>query len=237
MADPVRLVEKGGSASPQEFLEYGGSELNFRFASLVNRSKVDMLMRPVISSDRLVRFSQSLLFVLAFVLIMYLSANRIKRMTSRITGFSRKNLGGQHQDAGHWDEIYILEERFKLLTEEVLHSAQVIKRETDEHARWEEELRSKATQLDLLQAVTEATGIGVALATDGIVRPINSKMEYYCSMYGEPDCFNISLGKEMEMDVEYSDGSLHTFQMDSTSTEGTTLSTTTTGVARPSKSG
>jgi diguanylate cyclase (GGDEF)-like protein/PAS domain S-box-containing protein len=197
----------------QEFLEYGGSELNFRFVSLVDKNKVDLLMQPVISSNRLVHFSQSFLFFIAFILLMYFNANRIKRLTFRITEFSRENLGGVHQEAGSWDEIYVLEERFKLLTSEVLHSAEEVKREAEEHARGEEELRNKETQLDLLQAVTEAAGMGVALATDGNVTPINSKMDYYCSMYGEPDCFNISKGKDREMDVEYHDGSLHTFQV------------------------
>jgi diguanylate cyclase (GGDEF)-like protein len=196
-----------------DFLEYGGSELNFKFASFINRDIVERLVSPIISKDRLNHVVQIILFLLIFGILMYFRAQRLKDMTARLTEFSKKKLGGSQVGSENWDEIYMLEERFKLLTEEVQQSAERIRIEVSKKVKAGEQLAHKERQLSLLQAVTEAMGIGVAIATDGNVVPINSKMEYFCEMYGEPDCFNINEGNSWDLEIEFKDKSRHIFNV------------------------
>ena len=207
------IRQKDFIAIGQDFLEYGGSELNFRFVAFIHRHSVDNMMKPIISKSRLTHTAQAVLFIFAFVLIMFFNARRIKRMTAWVTDFSKEALGGQHVESGHWDEIYELEERFRIFMDEIRSSNETIKREAAEITRAEGEIASKDRQLRLLQSVTESTGTGVAIVIEGEVVPLNSLMEQYCDNYGEPDCFNLRDGSDREMEVEFKDGSIHVFRV------------------------
>ena len=134
--DPDRLpagalledLESRYLVTGKSLFDYGSSDLLLGFASFVSVEEVESLTRPVISRDRRQRAISSFILISAFALIMFWITKRIVRLTGRISDFSERMLHGKPRTYTYGDEMHILEERFHQLTNEVISSQEIIKR-------------------------------------------------------------------------------------------------------------
>lgn len=102
----------------QGLFDYGASDLVVTFISFIPITEVEKLTSVVMVKARQARFITATVFILAFSLIMYWITTRISKLTNRIVEFSEHAEVTTTEQRGG-DEIYVLEERFKLLMEEV----------------------------------------------------------------------------------------------------------------------
>jgi hypothetical protein len=119
----------------KEFFDYGSSDLVVKFASFISIEKVNALTRSLVLKERGERAVLALMFITAFGAVMFWIAQRIQRITGRISDFSRNTLGMQSQTIKKGDQLHVLEERFYRLTEEVIRSREVIKKQAEEQTR------------------------------------------------------------------------------------------------------
>jgi signal transduction histidine kinase/HAMP domain-containing protein len=113
----------------KSLFDYGASDLLLGFASFISVEKVESLTHTVILKDRQHRAITVFLLISAFALIMFWITKRIGQLSARVSDFSQKVLHGKPQQLAYGDEIDRLEERFQSLTEEVVASQEIIRRD------------------------------------------------------------------------------------------------------------
>lgn len=200
---PLSLLKEKYLVTGQEFFDYGASEQIIKFVSFISVSEVDALIKSVISSERQLRILGMPVVIISFALLMFWVTKRIQLLTERISDFSKRTLGVQSRDLQKGDELYNLEERFQRLTEEVLDARDVVRREAEEKLLLEKksmQIKQKERQLELLQSVTQAVGVGVIKKTIDGLEAVNQQMERFADMCGGLSNFDI----ENEGDVEWS---------------------------------
>ncbi len=201
---PMEEIKKRYLVTGQEFFDYGSSEQPIKFASFISMEEVNALIKSIASSERQLRIAGLPVLIISFALLMFWVTKRIQLMTRRISDFSEKTLGVQPRELQKGDQLYALEESFQLLTEEVLEARDLIRKEAEEKLLLEKrdmEMKQKERQLELLQSVTEAVGVGVVKKTaDGLV-VVNKQMEEYVKICGGLSCFEIADERDVEIEI------------------------------------
>jgi len=113
----------------ESLFDYGASDLLLGFASFVPLEQVESLAGSVISRDRQQRAISVSILIAAFGLIMFLVTRRLSRLTARVSDFTEKVLHGTPQKRAYGDEMARLEEGYQRLTEEVISSQEIIRRD------------------------------------------------------------------------------------------------------------
>jgi PAS domain S-box-containing protein len=93
--------------------------------------EVDKLLGAVILKTRQERASVGFVLILTFTFIMYWITRHIQQIIKKITDFSRDILGKEPPELQQGDQLYILEERLRQLTEEVIEAREIIKTQTE----------------------------------------------------------------------------------------------------------
>ncbi len=132
---PISTLQSRYLVTGNEFFDYGASEIHIKFASFASIEEVDMLTNKVVSRARQERATLAFVLILTSALIIYWIAQHIQHIIQRIADFSRHTLGMKPQELQKGDQIHILRKRFQLLTEEVLVSREIIKRQAEEQTR------------------------------------------------------------------------------------------------------
>ncbi len=198
---PLEKLREHYLVTGQEFLDYGASEQAIKFVSFISLEEVSALTESITKSERQLRILGLPVLILSFALLMYWITNRIQLLTRKITDFSERALGVKPRDIQKGDQLYILEDSFQRLTEEVLAARDVIKREAEERLLLEKktmEIRQKVKQLGLLQAVTQAVGVGVIRVTTSKLESVNQQMEQFAEVCGGISHFNIKGSGDLE---------------------------------------
>jgi diguanylate cyclase (GGDEF)-like protein len=141
---------------------------------------------------------------------------RIQRLTRHISDFSENDLGVPMGDMRKGDQLMILEERFQLLTEEILRARDKLQRETEEKIVLEKrqlEMEEKERQLELLQSVTETLSVGVITEVPGGLEAANKQMEYFIETCGGTAPFKLDDGDVEERSVVDNKGITHIFEV------------------------
>lgn len=113
----------------ESLFDYGASDLLLGFASFVSVDEVESLTRSVLARDRQQRAITVFILISAFALIMFLITRRISRLSARVSDFTEEVLHGPPRQRALGDEMGRLEERFQRLTEEVVSSQEIIRRD------------------------------------------------------------------------------------------------------------
>jgi len=202
----------------QEFFDYGASEQAIKFVSLISTEEVDSMTQSVISRGRQELVITVLPLIFSCVLIMLWVTRRIQNLTRSVTDFSKKKLGKQQQAALKGDQLYVLEERFRLLTEEVLEARDVLNKEAEERLFFEKknmEIEQKEKQLMLLQSVTQAIGVGVITETPRGLSAVNKQMERFAEICGGLSNFETGRFEDEERTLLDEFGDQHIFHISS----------------------
>ncbi len=123
----------------QPDFEYGMSEVNFKFVTLVSIDTIQPVVDSVINEERVRHVAMGLSLIIAFTLIMYWITRRIDRLAVRVVLFSQHTLGGQLSRFKRGDQMNILENQFQQLTVEVVEA-----KETLQHAKEAAEMANQA---------------------------------------------------------------------------------------------
>lgn len=113
----------------KSLFDYGASDLLLGFASFISKEKVESLAHAVISRDRQQRAITVFILISTFALIMFWITKRIGQLSARVSDFTEKVLHGKPQRLADGDEMGRLEDRFQRLTEEVVTSQEIIRRD------------------------------------------------------------------------------------------------------------
>jgi len=122
-------LKKSYLVTGESLFDYGSSDLLLGFASFVPKEEIKALAGSVIARDREQRAITVFILIAVFGLIMFGVTRRIGNLSARVSDFTEKMLHGRPQKKDYGDELDRLEERYQSLTEEVLSSQEIIRRE------------------------------------------------------------------------------------------------------------
>jgi len=162
----------------QPFFDYGDSDLRLQLATFLPKTDVAALNESVLVLERQQRIVIAVIFIATFTLVIFLFSERINHLLWRITTFSQRALGSKESLPKGGDRLAYLDKRINLLTDEVLSAREAM------CLRYE--MEHKAKQLQVLEAVTQDLGVGVALLgrdnEDGV---LNQQMLGFEAQYGK----------------------------------------------------
>jgi diguanylate cyclase (GGDEF)-like protein len=205
----------------QEFFDYGAAEEAVKFVSLISLDDVGELTGEVIVRERQKNIISAALFILSAVLVMFWVTRRVQNLTKRVTDFSEELLGSgvREEVTSKGDQLYILEEKFQNLTEEVIKARDRLEKEAEERLILEKrqlEMEQKERQLELLQSVTETLSVGVITeGPGGRLEAANKQMEYFIETCGGTAPFRLDDGDVEERSVVDNKGITHIFEVSS----------------------
>jgi diguanylate cyclase (GGDEF)-like protein len=204
----------------REFFDYGAAEEAVKFVSLTSLDDVDKLTDVVISRERQKNIVSAVLFILSAVLVMFWVTRRVQNLTKRVREFSEDLLGSgvQEEAENKGDQLFILNEKFQHLTEEVIKARDRLKKEVEERIVLEKrqlEMEEKERHLELLQSVTETLSVGVIIEGPGGIEAANKQMEYFIETCGGTAPFSLDDGDIEERSVVDNKGITHIFEVSS----------------------
>lgn len=177
----------------KSFFDYGSSDLEAHFISLLPKATYESLGKEVLDADRLNRavIAASILVCLCGILL--LVTRRVGRVTAVIDAFAEQELRSTPDRHHSGDELALLEERFRALAAEVVNvkstlEERVVQRtgelqavnhrlqeEIDERLKTEEVLRQTAM---LQRAILDSANYSIISTTaDGTIRTFNAGAE------------------------------------------------------------
>ncbi|MBI4844416.1 MAG: GGDEF domain-containing protein [Nitrospirae bacterium] len=210
------LLQEKYLITGMEFFDYGSAERAIRLISLISKSEVESLTKTVFLKERQHRAIAAPIFILFFTLIMLWITRRVQRLTSNIAEFSTKHLGVPMESMSKGDQLMILEESYRRLTDEVLESREQLVKEAEERMVLERRnlmMGQKERQLELLMSVTETLNVGILIHGANGLEAANKQMEHFISACGGADFFTIGQGDVEERTVVDRTGINHIFEV------------------------
>jgi two-component sensor histidine kinase len=123
----------------KDFFDYGGSDLQIEFITLVQKNQYRLLSESILSKERINRIITGLLLILSFSFLMVWMTKRVQELTIKVMDFSKKTLDIKEQESDKGDELTVLEAHFHNLTDEVVSSREElemrVEQRTDELAK------------------------------------------------------------------------------------------------------
>jgi|GEM_PF-3762864 PAS domain S-box-containing protein len=163
---PLKAIKKRYLLIGKAFFDYGASDLTISLASMLSMEEVERLTEEVVSRERQSIAVIAVVFILSFTSLMLFITHRIRLLTHRISEFSEKTLGTPREGVKKGDKLYILEERFRHLTEQVVAAREEIKRAIRREA--EEKTR---------MIVESAFDAIVTIDSEGVINTWNQQAE------------------------------------------------------------
>ena len=110
----------------QGFFDYGATDIIIELVSFVSTDEALQFTHDVLKEERPIRGLTAIIYILAFITLMFFITRRLQRFTKYVVGFSEQmNLKKlEYTDTG--DEITILEENFNRLAEAVQNETQIL---------------------------------------------------------------------------------------------------------------
>ncbi len=129
------VLEDSYLITGKSFFDHGAFEIVMYFASFISKAEFDSLSKSILMTERRNRALTGVVLILSFLAIMFWITKYIQRLTNKVVDFSVEFLGAKRKGIEYGDQLYILEQQFQLLTEEVVAANELIKREAEERNR------------------------------------------------------------------------------------------------------
>jgi len=175
------------------FFDYGSSEIQTNFLSLIPRSKFMELMHPVLQQGREHRTVLAIVLTLALLLSLAYLMRRIRGVTTKVALFSERLFGSSASiEMQTGDELHNMEVQFAHLSDEILASRAALEAETKlkmAAVRQRVQAESKVERLNVLKNVTDALGVGVLQIEGETVTVKTEIMQRFLDECGGPGTF------------------------------------------------
>ena len=113
-------IKKKFLLTGKSFFDYGASNLQAHFISLIAKNEYDTLSEQIHAIGRRQRAIISLVMALPLLAALFWIAHRLTRLASLMTDFSESHLSGKQNITPTRDQLLVLEERFVRLTDEII---------------------------------------------------------------------------------------------------------------------
>jgi PAS domain S-box-containing protein len=127
----LESLQGGYVYSGEDLFEYGSSDSGMKMVTFISKKPYELLSKSIIVKARGNRIITALLLILSFSFIMVWITKRIQRLTWRVTDFSEKSLNIQQKGSWVGDELKVLDERFRNLTDEIVISHESLKKQAE----------------------------------------------------------------------------------------------------------
>ena len=123
---------KGGYVySGKDLSEYGISDRGVKMVTFIPKKPYELLSKSILVKERGNRIVTVLLLILSFSFIMLWITKRIQSLTWRVVDFSEKSMNIKQKGLREGDELKVLDERFRNLTEEIAISHESLKKQAE----------------------------------------------------------------------------------------------------------
>ena len=155
----------------KSFFDYGSSNLDVQFSSLLSVSEYRALSEKVLQKERFNRMVTALALMLSFMAIILWITGRIRMVTGQISEASQTDLEFRTPDIAGGDEIGVLERSFQKFSREILASRQLLIEEKDQLEQAQNKLESKNIEIEhnrksLQDALDEISGLIMEAASE-----------------------------------------------------------------------
>ncbi len=130
----------------KSFFDYGSSDLMLQFVSFIPLDEVRIMTEEMLSSNRQRSAVVVFVIVVALLQIMGWITHRIAILTKLVMGFSEEILGKKMEGNLRGDKLFILEQRFSELIEDVISSRKGMEKKAIELQKAKDELEDKVTE-------------------------------------------------------------------------------------------
>lgn len=195
---PLKLTKDKFISIGESFFDYGASSFPVKFISFKSTEEVNVLTNSVMYSVRQEGIIVSAVFVSCFLLIMIFITRRVEGLGERVARFCRETLKVKQLEEYKGDQLFVLENRFQGLMDEVVKGREDLRREAAEKILLiRDNVEEKEKQLELLQSTTGVLGVGVIVKKqDGNYEPANDQMERFIESCGEIKLFILKKGSK-----------------------------------------
>jgi PAS domain S-box-containing protein len=123
---------KGGYVySGKDLSEYGISDRGVKMVTFIPKKPYELLSKSILVKERGNRIVTVLFLILSFSFIMLWITKRIQSLTWRVVDFSEKSMNLKQKTLREGDELKVLDERFRNLTEEIAISHESLKKQAE----------------------------------------------------------------------------------------------------------
>ncbi len=180
-------VERKFLIAGKSFFDYGASDLNIQFASLLPVSRVAATVESVLAEEQRKRTWLTAMLMLPLLVLTWWIAQRIRRLMGEANAICRETLGHVIDPLPGGDEVSALNRWLHAFSVEIRSVRGALRAEAEGRLASERAAMMAERQLrdlEQLRTVTEALGIGVLL--DGRDGPTaaNRLMEQFADTYG-----------------------------------------------------
>lgn len=152
---PLKELRADYLVTAQSFFDYGNSDLNLLFATLLPRASFERTGQQVLDLERRQRLIGAAVIISAFVLLFLLLSSRISRLLRRISSLSRRALDIPDDGVGrHGNQLLILEDWIRDFVQLVMRAREEMRREHESELRQTEKLRVAIMDASLDSVVT-----------------------------------------------------------------------------------
>ncbi|MDH4318160.1 MAG: hypothetical protein OEV64_07195 [Desulfobulbaceae bacterium] len=209
------LVERNYHIVAQSFFDYGSSDLDLKFISLLPRSTYNDIATRILLSCRINSLILTFSLIVAFFIVIFWINFQLQALTKTVIDFSNKHFGKPARERDKGDQLIILKEKFAEFSTALIASKDEIKARIEESSTLigkDHREKQLADTLLLLQTITEIMGLGVIIhdPEKGLL-PANKVMELFLLDHGDIEDF--VLGKIGDGDIELTSraGASHVF--------------------------
>jgi two-component system CheB/CheR fusion protein len=127
----LESLQGGYVYSGKDLSEYGISDRGVNMVTFIPKKPYELLSRSILIKERGNRIVTALLLILSFSFIMLWITKRIQSLTWRVMDFSEKSMNIKQKGLRDGDELKVLDERFRNLTEEIAISHESLKKQAE----------------------------------------------------------------------------------------------------------
>ncbi len=130
----ISYLKKHYLLTDKNLFSHGASDFQAKLVSFVSLEEVNSMTASFIGKARQERAVLGFALILTFTLLIYWITRHLQIINARIANFSREVLGREPLKLPKGDQLHILKERFNSLTEEIIASREIIKKQAEEKA-------------------------------------------------------------------------------------------------------
>ncbi len=148
-------LEEKYLVTQKSFFDYGESEIDIKFTSLVPKSDINALAASILGLEFKYAIIYGITFVLSSTLIVLYLSGKLRNVTVDIVNFLSNNLDKKYYAPSEGDELYTLQTSFNHMKKEILDHQENMKKHSTELQNINEELQREIAERILAKNALE----------------------------------------------------------------------------------